>query len=362
VVLFSLLPFVCPPPPPPTTTYVLLSRASEPVLDSSELGPSLSTQVTLMEESATTDAVSSVSPSVVTIINDLAPRRGLFGRGYDGTASGSGVIVDNRGFIVTNEHVVKDSDGLDVILADGTRYTAQLVGTDYPFTDLAVIKIEADNLVAAELGDSDALTQGQRVIAIGSALGDFRNTVTMGIVSGLHRTWHDNGQVIEDLVQTDAAINHGNSGGPLVNIAGQVVGINSSVIRSTKGGDLVDGIGFAIPSNTVRVVASQLIKHGKVVRPYLGVSHQRITPGLASLYNLPVKQGAYILQVGQTSPAGVAGMKPGDILLKIGGESVDEEHPFLNVLMKYSPDETVTLTVMRQGELIEVDVLLTERR
>ncbi|MBM2826053.1 MAG: 2-alkenal reductase [Dehalococcoidia bacterium] len=343
-------------------TYVIVSNSQKISFTSAERNRALTTQITLLEESAITESVSLVGPSVVTVVNDLAPRRGNSGRIFEGTASGSGVIVDARGYIVTNQHVVDNSEALAVVLANGDRHPAKLIGSDYPFTDLAVIKIDANNLTVAGMGDSDALKQGQRVIAIGSALGDFRNSVTLGIISGLNRTWSYDGQTVEDLIQTDAAINQGNSGGPLVNSAGQVVGINTSVIRSTRAGEVVDGIGFAIPSNTVDIVAKQIVKQGKVSRPYLGISHQQVTPALASLYNLPVSQGAYILQISTASPAGRAGVKEGDILIKIGDIPVDEKHPFLNVLMKYSPKDTVTLTLNRQGETIKADVTLDERR
>ena len=343
-------------------TYLALYNSQSMATKGGERSKALTTQITLLEESAITDSVSRVGPSVVTVVNDLTPRRGTGGRIFEGTASGSGVIVDKRGYIVTNQHVVENSDSLAVVLANGDRHPATLVGTDYPFTDLAVIKITADNLAVAEVGDSDSLKQGQRVIAIGSALGDFRNTVTLGIISGLNRTWSSDGQMVEGLIQTDAAINQGNSGGPLVNAAGQVVGINSSVIRSTRAGELVDGIGFAIPSNTVDIVAKQIIQYGRVRRPYLGISHQQVTSALASLYNLPVNKGAYIVQLNVSSPAGQAGVREGDILMKIGDVPIDDKHPFLNVLMKFAPRETVTLTLNRQGETIQVNVTLDERR
>ncbi|MBI4498418.1 MAG: trypsin-like peptidase domain-containing protein [Chloroflexi bacterium] len=319
-------------------------------------------QVTLVEDSAVVKVVKQVSPAVVTVVSDLPPQRGTSGRLFRESASGSGVIIDRRGYIITNEHVVREGQTISVILADGRKLPAALVGTDDPFTDLAVIQISAENLPLAEFGDSDALIPGQRVVAIGSALGDFRNTVTMGIVSGLHRTWRGEGRTMEDLIQTDAAINHGNSGGPLVNALGQIVGINTSVIRATQAGDPVEGIGFAIPSNTVREVGRQLVERGRVARPYLGVSHQQITPALASLYGLPVRHGAFILRVNANSPAERAGLLEGDILTEIGGVPINEEQPFLNVLMRFSPDDKVVLTVNRDGKEVRLEAQFIERQ
>ena len=329
------------------------------------LGASLSSlnagQVTLQEDSAVVDVVNKVSAGVVTIVAELDSRTRVRGATTPEVASGSGVIVDSRGFIVTNAHVVSGARTLTVVFADGRRSDAQQIGADVPFTDIAVIKVNQDNLVPLILGDSDALTPGQRVVAIGSALGDFRNTVTQGIVSGLHRTWKGEA-VMEDLIQTDAAINHGNSGGPLVNTAGQVIGINTSVIRQTAGGEAVEGIGFAIPSNTVRLVAKQLVDKGKVTRPYLGVSHQQINPALASFYGLPVQSGAFILQVSADGPAAKAGIKEGDILTVLGSDVVNDDHPFLNLLMKHEPNEKVPVVVNRDGKELRLDVILIERQ
>ncbi|HLE81835.1 MAG TPA: trypsin-like peptidase domain-containing protein, partial [Dehalococcoidia bacterium] len=318
-------------------------------------------QLTLEENSAVIEVVKKVGPGVVTIVAAVDNPGGLGGATRPVSASGSGVVLDPRGFIVTNAHVVAGARSLDVVFADGRRQVAEIVGTDSPFTDIAVVKVSAKDLDTLPLGDSDALTPGQRVVAIGSALGDFRNTVTEGVISGLHRTWREGGIVLEDLIQTDAAINHGNSGGPLVNTQGQVIGINTSVIRQTQGGEAVEGIGFAIPSNTVQLVARQLIEKGRVTRPFLGVAHQQINPALASFYNLPVKYGAFVLQVTADGPAGRAGVQAGDILVRLGDDPIDDAHPFLNVLMKHAPKERVKLTVNRNGQQLELEAVLTER-
>ena len=308
------------------------------------------------------DTVNKVGPAVVTIVTEINGRGGLRGSSTPEIAAGSGFIIDSRGYIVTNAHVVRDARSLTVVFADGRRLDGQLVGTDEPFSDLAVIKVDEQLSSVVDLGDSDALTPGQPVLAIGNALGDYRNTVTQGIVSGLHRTWRGEAVVMEDLIQTDAAINHGNSGGPLVNAAGQIIGVNTSVIRQTQGGQIVEGIGFAIPSNTVKLVAGQLVKNGKVTRPFLGISHQQINPAMASFYSLPVPHGVFILQVAADGPAAAAGLQRGDILVRMGNDPMDDEHPFLSTLMKHYPNEKLTLVVNRDGKEIDMEVTLGERQ
>ena len=342
-------------------TTALLLRSDSAAAFSDAAAAASRGQLTLEENSAVIEVVKKVGPGVVTIVAAVDNPGGLGGATRPVSASGSGVVLDPRGFIVTNAHVVAGARSLDVVFADGRRQVAEIVGTDSPFTDIAVVKVSAKDLDTLPLGDSDALTPGQRVVAIGSALGDFRNTVTEGVISGLHRTWREGGIVLEDLIQTDAAINHGNSGGPLVNTQGQVIGINTSVIRQTQGGEAVEGIGFAIPSNTVQLVARQLIEKGRVARPFLGVAHQQINPALASFYNLPVKYGAFVLQVTADGPAGRAGVQAGDILVRLGDDPIDDAHPFLNVLMKHAPKERVKLTVNRNGQQLELEAVLTER-
>ncbi len=317
--------------------------------------------VTLSEDSAIVDVARRVGPTVVTIVTEIDGRGRIRGATSPELAAGSGVVVDSRGYIVTNAHVVEGARSLTVVFADGRRQEARLVGDDRPFTDLAVIQVRETVTDIAPLGDSDALNAGQRVVAIGSALGDFRNTITQGVISGLRRSWQGSNQVMEDLIQTDAAINHGNSGGPLVNLAGQVIGINTSVIRQTKAGEIVEGIGFAIPSNTVRLVARQLIDKGRVARPYLGLSHQKISPGLASFYSLPVKNGAFVIQVAANGPAAKAGIKEGDIITSLGGDALDNDHPLLNLLMKYEPNSRIKVGVNRDGQELSLEVALTER-
>ena len=314
------------------------------------------------EGSAVVQAVKQVGPAVVTVVNELAPRTGYYGPTSEETVEGSGVIIDPRGYIVTNEQVVRDNQGLYIILFDGEERPAQLVGTDYPFTDLAVIKTQPQGLSVATLGDSDALVVGQSVVAIGSTLGDYRNTTTVGVVSGLHRSWRADGLVMEDLIQTDAAINYGNSGGALATLAGQVVGINTLVIRTTETGQTVEGVGFAIPSNTVRLIVQEITQYGKVRRPFLGVSHREVTPLIASIYDLPVKYGAYVSRVSPGSPAHKGGINEGDIIVQVGADRIDQNHPFLNILMRHKPGEEVEVRVYREDREITLRVVLMERQ
>ena len=321
----------------------------------------LQARVTVSEESAIIDVVKKVGPAVVTVVNTLQPQAGLFGTTQP-EARGSGVIFDQSGYIITNNHVVEGNQALSVIMADGTKKPARLIGSD-KYSDIAVIKIDGTNLPTAELGNSSTLQPGQIVVAIGSALGDFRNTVTMGVVSGLNRNLDTGeGYNIENLIQTDAAINHGNSGGPLCNTAAQIIGINTAIIRgSSMTGDVAEGIGFAIPSDTVRTVASQLMRAGRVVRPYLGVTSVAVTPQVASYYDLQVKDGILITGVTRGTPAEKAGLKAGDVIIKIDNDVVNADNPLTNILWRHQPGETVKLTINRAGRETVVNVTLAER-
>jgi len=313
---------------------------------------------------AVADVVDGVGPAVVTVINKMQAQTDPWGFSQTAPeASGSGVLVDPRGYIMTNYHVVESTAELTVIFQDGTSKPAQLIGHDYPFSDLAVIKVDGDGYPYAILGDSDALRVGETVVAIGSALGDFRNTVTTGIVSALGRSLQvDQDTVLEGLIQTDAAINHGNSGGPLVDLRGEVVGINTAIVRgSSYTGDVAEGLGFSIPSNTARYVVDELIAKGKVARPYLGIRSVTISASVAAYYSLPVDHGIYVTEVMAGTPAELAGLQQDDIILRIGDFTLDEEHPLINVLARFESGQQVTLRVQRAGQEIEVEVVLGER-
>ncbi len=312
-------------------------------------------------ETAITQTVEKVGPSVVTVVSNLPNQTSPFGLVSGGEASGSGVIISDQGYILTNQHVIDGADTIQIVLANGAQMPATLVGSDQ-FSDIAVLKVAGALPAAAELGNSDALKPGETVIAIGSPLGDFKNTVTVGVVSATGRTLDTgNGYLMEGLIQTDAAINHGNSGGPLVDLAGQVIGINTAILRSSGGSDdVVEGLGFAIPANTVQVIAAQIIQSGHVARPYLGVRWQPITPQDASMYGLPVQWGIYVSRVLSGSPAESAGVKEGDIITHIDGVELDDQHPYTNVLFTHAPGDTVTLTINRNGQTLQLKVKLAE--
>ncbi len=327
---------------PAATTAV----AADPV-------PASNQTVNVDVNTAVEDAVAKVSPAVVTVVNNLS----------DGSqASGSGVFISSDGYLVTNNHVVEGNASLQVILQDGKTVDARLVGTDQ-FVDIAVLKVDGNVPAFADFGNSDALNAGETVIAIGSPLGDFRNTVTVGVVSATGRSIDTAANYqMEGLIQTDAAINHGNSGGPLVNLAGQVVGINSLVIRgSGSTPDQAEGLGFAIASNIAKAVSQQLIEKGFVSRPYLGISWQSVTPQIAQMNGLPVQWGVYVTQVSSGSPAAAAGLQEGDIITKVGNVALDEQHPFTNALWDHKVGETVGITLARGTQTLTVDATLAER-
>jgi len=298
---------------------------------------------------------------VVTVINTLEPQPGFLGEIREPKATGSGVIVDRSGYIITNNHVIANFTRLDVIYADGGKAQAKLVGAD-PLVDLAVIKVEAPVPAVAEWGDSSILHPGQKVIAIGSALGNFQSTVTSGVISAVDRRLDTGmGYALEGLIQTDAAINQGNSGGPLINTLGQVVGINTIAVRGDLSGPQAEGLGFAIASNTAREIAEELIKRGRVERPYLGIRYQVITPQIASAYELPVQHGVAVFSVEPASPVERAGLEVGDIITAIGDQKIDEKHYLANILMKHKVGEEVTLSVLREGRELTLEVELGAR-
>ncbi len=311
-------------------------------------------------ETAVTKAVQSVGPSVVTVVATIPGQNTFFGYTGDSTSTGSGVFISTAGYVLTNNHVIEGASQYQVVYADGTQHDATLVGTDQ-YSDLAVLKVQDSIPAVATLGNSDALNPGETVIAIGSPLGDFKNTVTVGVISATGRSIDTgNGYSIDGLIQTDAAINQGNSGGPLVNLAGEVIAINSLIVRNSGSGTVAEGLGFAIPINTARVVSEQLIQKGHVSRPYLGITYQPITPRVAAIYRLPVQYGVYITDISSGSPASQAGLRVGDIITGIDSTNLDETHAYINTLFQYSAGDKVTLTVNRNGNSIQVQVTLGE--
>ncbi len=304
-------------------------------------------------ETGITEAVETVAPTVVTVIGDIGGR----------TVSGSGVVISPEGYILTNNHVVEGASQIIITLSDGTELPAQIVGTER-YSDLAILLASGDFPAVAQLGNSDSLKPGETVIAIGSPLGDFVNTVTVGVISATGRSLDTgNGFFMEDLVQTDAAINQGNSGGPLVNLAGDVVGINTLVVRgSGSSNTIAEGLGFAIPINTARVVAEQILEKGYFARPHIGIRWQAITPRIARIYNLPVEWGAYISTILPGSPAALNGLQEGDIITHIADIPLDEEHTFINTLFRHEPGEEVSIDVVRNRRVITVNLVLGESR
>jgi 2-alkenal reductase len=312
------------------------------------------------------DLVEQLGPAVVTVVN-LQQTSG-FGPGGDTqqAGSGTGFIIDSDGHIVTNQHVVAGGDEFQVILADGTSMSATLIGQDQ-FTDLAVVQMEGDVPATVPFGDSDALRPGQPVLAIGSPLGAFTNTVTDGIVSALNRDFPDTGgqstAIYSNLIQHNADINPGNSGGPLFNLAGEVVGVNTLGVSVVPGqGTPAQGLFFAIPSNTVQGIVNQIIENGEVTYPYMGVTVQTVTPALAAQYNLPVQHGAYVISVEPGSPADDAGIQAGDFITSIGGQPLDDQNSFSEVLLfSHAPGETVDVVIVREEQEQTVQVTLGSR-
>jgi 2-alkenal reductase len=312
-------------------------------------------------DTAITQAVEKTGPAVVTVLGVIPGQNTTFGRTPDAPISGSGVIISQDGYIITNNHVVEDTIEVTIILADGTEFPAEIIGRDV-FSDIAVLKMEGEVPAVAALGNSDALRPGETVIAIGSPLGDFKNTVTAGVVSATERMLDVN-QIyqMEGLIQTDAAINQGNSGGPLVNLAGEVVGINTIIVRGGSYGSAVaEGLGFAIPSNKAQAVTTQLIQKGYFSYPHLGIRWQWLTPQITQRYNLPVEGGVFVSYVEPGGPADQAGLKESDIITRMGNQEFDEDHPFVNVLYSYIPGETTHLEVMREETPLELQVTFGE--
>lgn len=311
-------------------------------------------------ETAVTQAVQKVGPAVVTIVGTIPGQMTFFGMTGDQTVSGSGFFISGQGYILTNNHVVEGTQEVSIILSDGTQESATLVGAD-PYSDIAILKTDGRVPAAVTLGNSDLLNAGESVIAIGSPLGDFKNTVTVGVVSGTGRSIDTGkGYQVEGLIQTDAAINQGNSGGPLVNLAGEVIGVNNMIVRGSDSGTIAEGLGFAIPVNTAQAVANQIIAKGYFSRPFMGISYQAISPSIAATYNLPVQWGVYVTRVAENSPASAAGLQADDIITNINGVQMDETHNYLNVLYTYQPGDQVTLTVMRSGKEITLQLTLGE--
>ena len=325
--------------------------------------------VVLQESSAAVDVAKQVSPSVVSITTtSQGSGFSFFGASQSEEGAGTGIIVGANGLIMTNNHVISGANEIDVFTSDGQEYkNAKVVATDTT-NDLAFIQITASGLKPATLGDSSTVQVGTEVIAIGNALGQYQNTVTQGIISGLGRPVQagdesdDSTESLQNLFQTDAAINPGNSGGPLVDVRGNVIGIDTAVASNAQ------GIGFAIPINEAKKELQQVENSGSISRPFLGVDYIPITPAFASDNNLPVSSGAYVSgdqssgtpAVVSGSPADKAGLQQGDIITKVGGQAIDQNHSLSVLIDNHNVGDSVQITYLRNGKTQTVTVTLAQ--
>lgn len=324
-------------------------------------------QLVVQESSAVIDAAKKVSPSVVSITSK-AVSRGFFGQPTELEGAGSGIIVTSDGLILTNKHVVSDVGATyTVITSDGKEYAGATVVSRDPVNDIAFIRVKASGLKAAELGDSGAIQVGQHVLAVGNALGQFQNSVTEGVISGIGRGVVAGDQSsgaaeqLQNVLQTDAAINPGNSGGPLVNLDGQVIGINTAVA-----GQSAQNIGFAIPINEAKPLITSVKEKGKIVRPYLGVRYIPLTRDIATANELNVFEGAWLYGaedepgVLPDSPAAKAGLKDGDVITKVAADKVTATNSLQSLIAKHKAGDHVELTIVRDNKTQKLTVTLGE--
>jgi S1-C subfamily serine protease len=345
-----------------------VSVDGSPVITNTEPTPTMAVPLAAPDANAASasviELVDRVNPSVVTVINKM-DFSGFTDVGADlqPVGMGTGFIISQDGYLVTNNHVVEGSSAIDIIFADGSKVPGTLIGTD-AFTDLAVVKVDVPVPAVVPLGDSNALRSGEQVVAIGSALGTFSGTVTDGVISGLNRRLDNgDGSSMENMIQHDAPINPGNSGGPLLNMRGEVVGVNTAAIRNAGDGRYVDGMGFAVSSATVQNIVTILIANGSVSRPYMGLSYFPLNKVAAEALELPVSDGIMVTIIPSESPAADAGIQKGDIITKIDGQAIDATHPFVNLLYQYQPGDTTQVEFIRPGgnETMIVPVTLAIR-
>ncbi|MBB1564167.1 trypsin-like peptidase domain-containing protein [Candidatus Saccharibacteria bacterium] len=337
-------------------TLQLTKQSPQPVADGN--------RVISRDEADVSEVVQRVSKSVVSIVTTKNGRSFSYSDVRQG--AGTGIIISKDGYILTNKHVVKDADRVEIVSSDGTQYTdVKFVGAD-PLNDVAFLKINGVNdLPAATLGDSGTVRVGQKVIAIGNSLGRYQNTVTTGIISGKGRPvqaaaskYSDAAESLTDLLQTDAAINPGNSGGPLLNMSGQVIGINTAIVSDAQ------SVGFAIPIAATKGLVRSVLSSGKIQKSYIGVQYIVITPEVRAEYKLPVKSGAYVggsrnkSAVIADGPADKAGIKNGDIITKVNDKLIGEQGGLGSLISEFLPGETVELTILRDGKEQKVKLTL----
>lgn len=306
-------------------------------------------------EKVITSVVETAAPSVVGI-STVRVLRDHYLRPFPVEGMGSGVVIDKEGLIVTNDHVVRKARSAAVIMSDGSRHEAEFLGGDAEY-DIALLRANAERLQPAKLGDSDALRVGQLAIAIGSPFGHVLNgpTVTTGVVSALKRSLRTERGIAEDLIQSDAPINPGNSGGPLLNSDGEVIGINTAIIP------VAQGIGFAIPVNTVKAIVEQVLHNGHVAHAWLGISGVTVTPQVASQYELPVERGVLVFEAERGSPARAAGIGEGDLLVELNGRDLASIEELRSHIRRQKPGERLELGVARERRRERVEVALAER-
>ncbi len=304
-------------------------------------------------EEKVTEVVSKVREGVVMVTNHRY-QMDMFGevRPFEGAASG--IVVSSSGYIVTNNHVIQENQGLQVTISNGEVYDAKVIGSD-PATDVAILKIDARDLNPLKLGDSDKLVAGKLVVAIGNALGlPGDPTVSLGVISAIGRPmpWAD--FVFEGLLQTDAAINPGNSGGPLATLDGEVVGMNTAIVAFAQ------GVGFAIPAGTIRRVMEQILENGRVIRPWLGISGITVNDSMRGMRGFNNIKGVAIARISRGSPAHLAGLRPWDVVVSLNGEKLDNMKELLELLSRAKIGSTINLEILRAGRKLEAPLELSE--
>jgi S1-C subfamily serine protease len=354
--------------PPERPVPSMVSRLPAPITSTVTASAS-SVLASDPDEQNNIDIYKAISPAVVNITSTIV-QYDFFFRAVPSQGVGSGFLIDSKGDILTNYHVISGARSAEVTLADHSRYPADLVGRD-PVSDLAVLKINAKKpLPYVQFGDSDTLQVGQKVLAIGNPFG-FQGTLTTGVISSLGRNIRDEqGNMLEEVIQTDAAINPGNSGGPLLNSKGEVIGINTAIFGQTN-----LGIGFAIPINTVKPIVQDLLTLGRARQTFLGIIGQEITPALADVLNLPATEGLLIAQVTPGGPADQAGLRAGsrvilignqefviggDLIVAIDGTPIASYSDLTRYLRKKKPGEVAHVTIFRDGQRTTVNVKLTD--
>ncbi len=309
--------------------------------------------LSLFEEQMT-EAVEKLSESVVSVNSTRLATDYRFGI-VPIEGAGSGLVIRTDGYIITNHHVINEANRVQVHFRDGRNLEGDVIGSD-PETDIAVIRVGAKDLPVATLGDSESLKVGQIAIAIGNSLGlPGGHTVSAGVVSAVGRPLPGSDFIFEGLIQTDASINPGNSGGPLSDLAGRVIGINSAIIPYAQ------GVGFAIPINTIKKTVKQIIEKGRVIRPWIGISGVSLTPAIAKRYSLPTNSGVLLMEISPESPAYESGLRIGDIMVGVGEEEVKEMKHILTALSNFSIGEVIEISVLRMGGKYQTSLRLLEK-